>query len=116
MSQPVEFILAAEELLGELESHELVVALVPSKRYVNCDGCIRVCMSKNCNWYRAFCAQYASGRKRNHKKFDTRIKRRQTISSLKQVIKGRAPSGVYAERLRPIIVQRAQSLALPCAL
>lgn len=77
-----------EMMLAELESNQLEVCLVPQKRFTNECGMIRVAVSKNCTWYRRFCAKYPSSRVRNNSCFDTRIKRRDTIRSLNRMLAG----------------------------
>jgi hypothetical protein len=116
MKTPVEYQVAAEELLGELEGSCLEVVLVPERRRTCEGGMIRVAVSKNATWYRQFCALYASSRVRRNNAFDTRIRRRETVRALKRFAAGAAPRGVYAERLLEVIQRRAQSLELPCAL
>lgn len=123
----LEYQLAAEELLGELESSCLEVCLVPERRRTCEGGMIRVAVSKNASWYRAFCSEYTALRFRKTKRgkvpyqrknalHDTRIKRAHTIRTLQRFAAGEAPQTVYGERLLPIIQRRAQSLELPCAL
>lgn len=115
MSMPVEYQAAAEELLGELESSCLEVALVPTRWRMNEGGCIRVAVSKNATWYQRFCRQYPSSRIRKNQAFDTCIKRAHTLRALKRFAQGASPRGSYGERLLPIVRQRAQA-SLPCAL
>jgi hypothetical protein len=110
MSLPVKIKLAAEELLAELESNSLQVMLVPTRYRMNEGGCVRVAVSKNATWYRRFCALYASGRKRNNRAFDTKIKRLATIRALERFAQGASPRGVYGERLQPIVARHAQTL------
>lgn len=88
----------AEYFLNELESSRLLVELIPQKIRTNEGGCIRVAVSKNANWYRAFCAAHASSRYRRKCAFDTVIRRRQCLSCLHRLSKGPA-KGVYSERL-----------------
>jgi len=94
--------MALELLLADLESNRLEVALVPQKRHTNEGGMIRVCMSKNCRWYREFCARHSSSRVRNHRKHDTRIKRADTVRLLERLIAGAATRSKYAEELLSI--------------
>lgn len=92
---------AYEQMLNELESNQLVVVLVPQKRHTNEGGMIRVAVSRNCNWYRKFCANNASSRKRRNAAFDTCIKRKDTIDALNAMIAG-APSSYHREELEGI--------------
>lgn len=89
-----------EMMLAELESSCLEVALVPSRHFVNEGGCVRVAVSKNAKWYRDFCARHASGRSRNNRAFDTRIKRRNVVRTLNAILRGRARSKYVPELLR----------------
>ena len=87
-----------ELMLAELESSRLEVCLAPlnprMRGWVD-GGCKRVCLSRNCHWYRQFCSAHLSSRFRNHRKPDTRIKRANTIRALNQLIAGQ-PAGIYS--------------------
>jgi hypothetical protein len=96
-------------MLAELESSCLEVILVPTKRYVNVGGCIRVAANKNTQWYREFCARYTSGRGRKRKKHDTRIRRDDTIAVLNRLIAGKKSCSKYAPELRRIARDRARN-------
>jgi hypothetical protein len=104
------FCLAAEELLAELESTRLEVALVPQRIRTNEGGMIRVAISKNATWYRRFCAQYLSARKRCNAAPDTLIKRALTVRALTQMAAGKWPETTYVARLAPIVEARAGKL------
>ena len=86
-------------LLAELESTRLEVVLVPCRRSVNEGGCIRVAASKNVLWYRRFCAQYASDRRRRNRAFDTRIRRANVVSVLSRLAQGLPSRSKYAPDL-----------------
>ncbi len=101
-----------EVMLAELESARLVVVLVPCRRFVNEGGCIRVAAEKNCTWYRRFCAEYPSGRRRASSSFDTRIRRRDTLRLLARLVDGAASSSKYAEHLLQIARRMAGSAGL----
>jgi len=93
---------AAEYMLEELESGWLEVAKVPSHQ----GGYVRVCMSVNCDWYRAFCRAYEGFRlSRRWKRPRTIVKRCHAIAALKRIMAGEMDS-VYAERLEPFIQER----------
>lgn len=101
-------------MLAELESSQLVVVLVPSRRAVNEGGCIRVAMDRNCEWYRRFCAAHGSSRVRHRALHDTCIKRRDTRRLLERLIAGRPSRSKYAEELRAIarrVAQRWEGIA-----
>ena len=89
-------------MLAELESSRLEVVLVPSKRHTNEGGMIRVAASRNCNWYRRFCLSHPSSRKRNHRKPDTRIRRKDIVRILTRMTNGLPTRSKYANELRKI--------------
>jgi hypothetical protein len=89
-------------MLAELESSQLEVCLAPSKRSDARDwDMIRVCLSRNADWYRRFCADHPSSRGVRRGKFDTRIKRRNVIAALNGLIAG-TYCGKYAADLLAI--------------
>lgn len=100
-----------ELMLAELESHCLEVQLVPCRRRVNEGGCVRVAVSKNCAWYRRFCAAHPSSRIRAKAAFDTRIKRRNVLRTLNAMIAGHSRSK-YAAELGRIASKYAQPIAV----
>lgn len=77
---------ALEEMLAELESNPLVTILAPSRRSDRRDhDQIRVNMSVPPRWYRQFCAKHTSSRAVRRGKHDTRIKRANVLSLLRQL-------------------------------
>lgn len=100
---------ALQQMLDELESSTLQVVLVPERRRTHECGRIRVAISRNASWYRAFCARYLSSRKRKNLAPDTCIKRQQTIRSLIRLLSGHPPKGSYAFRLLQVATLRASS-------
>lgn len=76
------------EMLNELESYRLEVALVPQKRFTNEGGMIRVAVCQNAKWYRDFCAAHLSRRVRRKAATDTRIKRAGTVRALVAMLAG----------------------------
>lgn len=90
------FSISLELMKAEFESNQLEVALVPSKWPVNEGGCIRVAISKNCTWYRDFCARHLSARVRRKTASDTRIKRRNVARAL-EILCARKRSSKYDE-------------------
>jgi hypothetical protein len=98
---------ALEIMLAELESTRLEVGLAPCRRFANEGGCIRVCLSRNADWYRRFCTAHPSGRFRRNAKPDTRIKRRDTIRVLGRLIAGRASLSKYAPEFVALARRRA---------
>lgn len=99
-------------LLAELEGSRLEVVLVPCRRACNEGGCYRVAASKNAEWYRRFCAQHASSRRRNRALFDTKIKRANVVSVLTRLIeKGQSRSQYAPELLRIAARYRLEAVA-----
>jgi hypothetical protein len=94
-----------EQLLAELESSRLEVFLVPSRRRVNEGGCVRVAVSKNAGWYRAFCRRHPSGRLRRNAAPDTRIKRANVLRLLAQLAEGKPSTSKYAPEILRIARQ-----------
>ncbi len=90
---------ALELMLIDLESNQLEVILIPEKRRTHEMGFIRVAASKNCKWYREFCAKYSSDRKRKNLAFDTRIKRRNVIVLLEKMISGKEVKSKYKDEI-----------------
>jgi len=97
---------ALAEMRDELESSRLVVALVPQRIRTNEGGCVRVAVEKNAKWYRDFCADYPSARRRKNAAFDTRIKRDNTLRALAAMLRGDVRS-VYSGHLLAIARHRA---------
>lgn len=62
-------------------------------------------IEQNAQWYRDFCAAYKNRRKR-YAKPRTIIKRCDTKRALERIACGNV-NGVYAERLLPVVEQRA---------
>ena len=87
-----------EMMLNELESHQLMTVLAPSKRRENDWDQIRVNMDVNPKWYQKFCASYQSKRKIRRGKFDTIIRRANVLRSLNQLLAGK-PAGKYGPDL-----------------
>ena len=98
-------------MLAEMESHRLEVMLVPARWETNAGACVRVAVSKNCTWYRAFCGRHASSRRRTKAAFDTRIRRRDVERLLARLIAAGSRSK-YAEELMAVAQRRVRS-ALP---
>lgn len=95
-----------EVMLIELESNRLEVGLAPCKYTCNEGGCVRVAFSRNATWYRRYCAQYCSSRRRNKKHPDTRIKRAETVRILGRLIEGKPVRSQYA----PVLLSIAKKL------
>jgi hypothetical protein len=101
----------ARELLADLQCSRLEVVLIPS-RDPDCamrGGMIRAVQEQNADWYRKFCGLYeTTGKKRwRRAKFQTKIKRRETIYGLEQLIEGKCESQ-YADRLKMFIVRQQE--------
>lgn len=94
----------AEECLAELEGNILEVVLIPSidPECAMRGGMIRAVASANAQWYREFCLQFESSRRRQRKKPDTMIKRQWTRRGLNELIDGKCHT-TYAQRLKRFI-------------
>lgn len=93
---------ALQMLLNELESTRLEVCLAPlrsDRRGYSESGMKRVALSRNCNWYRAFTARHLSSRVRQHKKPDTKIKRRNVVRLLERLCAGRPSRSKYVDEI-----------------
>ncbi len=105
-----------QQMFDELESQRLEVQLVPLNprlRNYNEGGCKRVVVSKSPRWYSALCGRHLSCRKRNHRKPDTKIKRRSILRILKRLCDGKPSISKYAEELRRIS-QRLPKQPMAC--
>ena len=91
------------EMLAEIHSQRLDVALFPAPDQKHQLHFVRVAISKNPLWYRNLCAAHASNRK-DYKggKFKTRIKRAAIVSALEKLAEGKPTKSDYAEQLRRI--------------
>lgn len=88
---------------AEFDSSQLRVALVPlspNKRGYNEGGCKRVAVEVNARWYRDFCRQHSSSRRRLRRNFDTRIKRRNVAILLDRLLTRGSTSKYAAELIR----------------
>ena len=93
---------ACELLLNELESHMLVVQLVPlnpNRRGWNEGGCKRVPVDVPPAWYRKMCNRHASSRGVRRGGFDTRIKRANVLALLARLAAGRETTSKYRDEL-----------------
>lgn len=88
-----------ECMLAELESACLDVQLAPAPYPRHEAHCVRVVANKNARWYRDFCEQYRSTRRRKNPRIDTAIRRRETVAALQRMIAGVDSGTTYAERL-----------------
>jgi len=93
-----------EWMLTELQNERLSVVLVPSTKASNVGGKIRSVENRNPIWYQDFCSGHSSDSKshriaQSRGKFKTKIKRQDTISILKYMIKTGSSHSGYAEEL-----------------
>ena len=96
-----------EEMLNELESHMLVVELVPSKRHDRRDwDMIRCVVDQPPRWYRKICNDHVSSRAVRRGKFDTRVRRANILASLRRMLAGQN-GGKYAPDLLAIARRKA---------
>lgn len=106
----------AARMEGDLIENRLEVVLVPS-RDPDCamrGGMIRAVQSANPRWYSRFCERYASSRFRQRRKFDTKIKRRETLNALEDLKRGRNGTE-YSARLIRFIKDETNKRFLPNA-
>ncbi len=103
MKLPAELRQTAAVMRAELEASRLCVTLAPCQRG-RAGNQIRTVDECNPAWYRQFCLEYPSGRKRGRKKPDTAIKRAGTLRGLAELERGEMHS-VYAVRLFPYVVE-----------
>jgi hypothetical protein len=80
-----------QQLLDDLLSNQLEVELFPSRirEYAERGAKIRVSTNTNAEWYRKLCDKYPSNRKIPRRKYDTKIKRANVISTLKTLVTGK---------------------------
>lgn len=99
------------EMLYELQTNWLEVVLIPQKDPANADACIRRSISQNVDWYRQLCANHESSGKQSkrRKKFQTKIKRKDIISTLTRLIGKGECDRKYADELVEIAKHRLQN-------
>jgi hypothetical protein len=91
------------EMLSDLESNRLEVVLTPARDARHIGHCVRVAASVNPLWYRNHCARYASQRTRyKGGKFKTKVKRRDTLKTLKRLAERVPTNSRYADDFRKI--------------
>lgn len=91
-----------EQMLNDLESHQLQVILVPLNprlRNYTDGGCKQVVADKPPHWYRSFCGRHPSSRGVRKGKFDTRIRRQDVLRILRRLCAGLSSRSKYAEEL-----------------
>ena len=84
------------ELLAELESHRLEVALVPARHPRHETHYVRVVIGQNPSWYRRLCAANPSSRRRAKTAPDTRIRRANVLAVLGKLAEGKTTRSRYA--------------------
>lgn len=102
---------ALEGMLGALKNNRLEIGLAPSKHIENATRGkkIRVVVQVNADWYRRFCADFPSSRKRDNRTFDTAIRRPKTIVALERMLLSKTARSVYAHRIMKYIPGFLQS-------
>ena len=94
---------AYEQLLSELESHQLQVVLAPSRRRDRREtDMIRVCADKNPPWYSRLCGQHLSSRGSRRGKPDTRLRRQNILRQLRLLAEGGVSRSKYAPELERV--------------
>lgn len=95
----------ARQYLLELESSQLEVVLIPAPEQKHSTHMVRAVQEQNCDWYREFCEEHPSTGRFRKLKFQTKIKRRQTVKALKLLIEGGAETS-YTVMLKEFILRR----------
>ncbi len=97
----------AQQYLAELRASRLEVVLIPAPQPSHSGHYVRVVQYANPHWYREFCGLYESARRDRirWRKFKTKIKRRDTLRGLSELVEGRCASQ-YADRLAAFIESR----------
>jgi len=103
-----EVIFCLKEMLFELESNHLSVALIPQKEPSNHGACNRVACTHNAEWYQEFCGRHESNRKQIYRNFKTKIKRHNVIRLLNQLINRGKSNSKYADELIGFAKNRAE--------
>ncbi len=90
---------ALAAMLDELESQGLAVELAPAPDPRHEMHFVRVVVSKNPPWYRAFCERFLSSRKRSRRLPDTAIRRAHALRALRALLDGQSAGPCYGPRL-----------------
>jgi len=90
---------ALAAMLDELESQGLAVELAPAPDPRHEMHFVRVVVSRNPAWYRAFCERFLSTRKRSRRLPDTAIRRSHTVRALRALLDGEPAGPCYGPRL-----------------
>ncbi len=96
-----------QEMLAELESNQLEIVLTPAPRPAHEGHMIRVRAGQNPRWYREHCARFPSSRRRRNPRPDTRVRRRDTVKALRDMLSGGSRSR-YAVELCRIAIRRVR--------
>jgi len=81
------------------------VVLIPAPEPKHSTHMVRAVQEQNCDWYREFCEEHPSTGKQRKFKFQTKIKRRQTVEALNKLIEGGSETS-YTEMLKEFILRR----------
>ena len=87
------------ELLAEMESNRLEVALIPARYPRHEAHFVRVAVGQNPPWYRRLCAAHPSSRRRAKTAPDTRIRRANVLAVLGSLAAGKTTRSRYAAAL-----------------
>ena len=85
------------EMYWEFLEGKLETILIPQRDPPNPGACLRISVSGNAPWYRDMCGDFESRRKRQYRKFKTRVKRRDIDRILRRLINGKPCAGMYAD-------------------
>ncbi|HQF38821.1 MAG TPA: hypothetical protein PK322_06860 [Opitutaceae bacterium] len=94
------------ELLAELESHRLEVALVPARHPRHEMHFVRVVIGQNPPWYRRICAANPSSRRRAKTAPDTRVRRANVLAVLGSLAAGKPTRSRYVSALKQEAARR----------
>lgn len=97
------------ELLAELESNRLEVALIPARHPRHETHCVRVAIGQNPTWYRRLCAANPSSRRRARALPDTRIRRRDVLAILGRLAAGKPTRSRYVSALKQEAAKRERN-------
>ena len=89
-------------MLNELEFNRLTVVLGEAQWPQFTGHKVRVAIEVNADWYRLFCAGYPSERNNRRGKFDTRVRRKDTIRVLRKLANEKKTSSKYAKPILDI--------------
>ena len=88
------------EMYWDFCEQRLQTLLVPQRDPPNPGACLRISVSCNAPWYQDMWGDFESRRKRQYRKFKTRVKRRDIERILRRLIDGKPCAGIYADWIK----------------